>query len=376
MTAQREWFEKDYYKVLGVAEDADPKDITRAYRKLARKYHPDANPNDSSAEDRFKDLSAAYDVIGDPAKRQEYDQVRRLGPVGSGFGGGGFNSGGSGSGDMGDISDILSGLFNRGGQRRGPGRESATRPRAGEELSAELHLSFLDAVRGVTTTVSVMGDAPCSVCSGSGAAPGGHAVTCSRCGGRGVVDDNQGFFSFSSVCPACSGQGSKVDTPCASCKGNGLERRNREVKVRIRAGVEDGSRIRVPERGQPGRFGGPAGDLLVTVRVASHELFGRKGRDLTLVVPIAYHEAVLGAEVVVPTLDGTSVTLKLPPGTRSGRTFRVKGRGVASGSATGDLLVSVELAVPTSPSANERRLVEELAKLSDGSLRAHLSDGG
>lgn len=377
MAAQREWFEKDYYKVLGVAENATPKDLTKAYRKLARQYHPDTNPNDAKSEERFKEVSAAYDVLGDPEKRKEYDEVRRLGPGAAGFGGGG---GGPFGGqnirveDLGDLGDLLGGLFGRTPGGAGAGRRSsrstATR---GDDLEAELHLSFVDAVNGATTPVHIVSDAACSVCSGSGAKPGSKVSTCSRCGGRGLVEDNQGFFSFTKPCDTCRGRGQVVDTPCSNCRGTGTERRPREVKVRVPAGVEDGQRIRLPGKGAPGRYGGDPGDLYVVVRVGPHTLFGRKGRDLTLTVPITYPEAVLGTDLAVPTLEGTPVTLRIPAGTRTGRTFRVKGRGVPAVAAHGDLLVTVEIAVPANPSATERELLEKLRRLDDGSLREHLT---
>ncbi len=379
MTAQREWFEKDYYKILGVAEDAKPKDITRAYRQLARKYHPDTNSGDPKAEEQFKEVSSAYDVVGDAEKRKEYDEVRRLGPAAAGFGGGGFGPGGSAGGAPGgagfgnfrvdDLGDLLGGMF--GGRSRRGGTRTA--PRKGADLEAELHLSFADAVHGVTTTLGLTSDAPCSTCHGSGAAPGTAPVSCSRCGGRGVIDDNQGLFSFSQPCPACGGRGTVVTTPCPTCAGRGVERRARDVKVRIPAGVEDGQRIRLAGRGDAGRDGGPAGDLVVRVHVGAHERFGRKGCDLTLSVPITYAEATLGTELTVPTLDGPTVTVRIPPGTRHGRTFRVAGRGVDAKKGPGDLLVTVQIAVPTNPSARERELLEQLAELDDGSLRAHLA---
>lgn len=365
MTAAREWFEKDYYKVLGVAADATPKDVTRAYRKLARQYHPDANPGDQQAEERFKEVSAAYDVIGDPDKRKEYDDVRRMGPVGGGFGrpgaGGGFRIRPD---DLGDFGDLFSGLFGRSPRRRpGTGRAGGPAGLRGEDLEAELHLSFHDAVHGATTTVSLISDVPCTACGGSGAAPGTSPVPCERCNGKGLLDENQGFFSFSQPCAGCRGTGSTVETPCPTCSGTGIERRPREVKVRVPAGIEDGQRIRLSGRGAPGRGGAPTGDLFVTVHVAPDERFGRRDRDLTLTVPISYPDAVLGTEVQVPTLDGTTLTLRVPPGTRSGRTFRVRERGIATARATGDLLVTVEIIVPTHPSAHERKLLEELARL-------------
>jgi molecular chaperone DnaJ len=378
MAPQREWFEKDYYRVLGVSDTASQKDIRSAFRKLSRQYHPDANPDDNAAEERFKEVSAAYDVVGDPEKRKEYDEVRKLGPMGGMFGGPG--AGGAGAGgfrfeDIGDIGDVLGGLFGRGRRRGGPagaGGVGGTGPHRGQDLETELHLAFEDAVHGLTTTVHLTSEAACSTCHGTGARPGTNPRTCPMCEGRGVVDDNQGFFSFSSPCPQCAGRGYTIDEPCPTCRGTGVEHRPRKVKVRIPAGVGDGQRIRLRGRGGPGRNGGPAGDLYVTVRVASHPLFGRRGNDLTVTVPITFPEAALGADVAVPTLDGDSVKVRIPAGTRSGRTFRVRGKGVAARRKTGDLLVTVEVAVPQKLSAEERRAVEALAAANGTSPRAHL----
>lgn len=369
--AQREWLEKDYYAVLGVSQDATQKEVTRAYRTLAKENHPDTNPG---REDRFKEISAAYDVLGDADRRKEYDEVRRIGPPG--FGGRGFGGPGGATfdvGDMGDLGDLFGGLFGQGRGRssRGSG------PQRGADLETELHLSFDEAVHGVTTTVNLTSEAACSVCHGSGAEPGSKVSTCPTCGGAGVVSDNQGMFGFSSPCPTCGGRGSVVERPCHQCRGRGVERRPRAVKVRIPAGVHDGQRIRMKERGGPGRHGGPAGDLYVVAQVGSHPLLGRKGDDLTITVPITFPEAALGADITVPTLEGTPVTLRIPAATRSGRTFRVKGRGVPKRSGAGDLLVTVEVAVPARLNDAERRAVEELAAATDESPRAYLgvSDG-
>ncbi len=378
MAPQREWFEKDYYRVLGVSDTASAKDIKSAYRKLSRQYHPDTNPDDASAEERFKEVSAAYDVVGDTEKRKEYDEVRKLGPMGGMFGGaGGPGAGGPAGGfrfeDVGDIGDVLGGLFGRGrrgGAAGGPAR--GTGPHRGQDLEAELHLDFEDAVRGLTTTIHLTSDAACSTCHGSGAKPGTTPHTCPQCNGRGVLDDNQGFFSFSQPCPNCGGQGYVIDDPCPTCHGTGVEKRPREVKVRLPAGVADGQRIRLKGRGGPGRNGGPPGDLYVTARVGPHPVFGRRGDDLTMTLPVTFPEAALGADVRVPTLDGGSVKLRIPAGTRSGRTLRVKGKGVP-GRKTGDLLVTVEVAVPQKLSDDERKAVEALAAAADGrSPRAHL----
>ena len=369
MAPQREWFEKDYYAVLGVSDTASAKEITKAYRKLARQYHPDANPGDAKAEERFKEISAAYDVLGDEAKRKEYDEVRRLGPAAAGFGGAG--PGGAGGAtfnfDPSDLGDLFGNLFGR--RRRGEPRGFG--PQRGQDLEAELTLSFLDAARGITTTLSVVSDAACSGCGGSGSRPGTQPRICPTCSGRGVVDDNQGLFSFSQPCPTCQGSGRLIDTPCLVCKGSGVERKPREVKVRIPAGVDDGQRIRLKGRGGPGRHGGPNGDLYVVCHVLPHEFFGRRGRDLTVTVPVTFAEAALGADVRVPTLDGP-VTVRLAPGTSSGTTQRVKGRGIATPKGTGDLLVTYQVAVPSRLNAQERKAIEALAKATAESPREHL----
>ena len=370
-TGTREWFEKDYYKVLGVPQSAPEKDITRAYRKLAKQYHPDANPG---AEDRFKEISAAYDVLGDPTKRKEYDDIRRLGPLGgfAGNGRGGFNVGNRRVDDLGDITDLLGDIFNRARGGRSSGAPAG--PRRGDDLEASLHLAFLDSVNGITTSVSLVSDAVCSMCSGTGAAPGTSPVICDACNGRGVQDEDQGLFSFSQPCRACAGRGMKVETPCATCGGSGVERRPRQVKVRIPAGVADGQRIRLKGRGGLGRDGGPPGDLYVIVRVDSHPVFGRRRRNLTVTVPVTFAEAALGATVKVPTLSD-SVSLKIPQGTPSGKTFRVKGRDVpaASKSPAGDLLVTVEVSVPAQLTEEQRAVLESLASTTSGDeLRAHL----
>ncbi len=379
MTAQREWFEKDYYKVLGVSQDVSTKDLTKAYRKLARQLHPDANPDDPTAEERFKEVSAAYDVLGDEAKRTEYDEVRRLGPMG-GFGGPGGPGGGpggpggfSGAGANFNAED-LGGLFGNlfGGGRRGGGAPQGAGPRRGNDLEAELTLGFTDAISGLTTTIQLTSEVACPVCGGSGSRPGSTPQMCGQCGGRGVNEDNQGFFSFSSPCVACGGRGSTVTDPCTQCSGVGAVRRTRDVKVRIPAGVDDGQRIRLKGRGGPGRNGGPPGDLFVVVHVSGDRLFGRRGRDITLVVPVTFAEAALGTKVKVPTPLGEPVSIRIPAGTPSGKVLRVKGRGVETRKGTGDLLVTVEVQVPGELTDAQRSAVEALAAATEVSPRAHL----
>ncbi|MCB0998505.1 MAG: molecular chaperone DnaJ [Acidimicrobiales bacterium] len=365
MAAQREWFEKDYYQVLGVSETATAKEITKAYRKLARDSHPDTHPDDAKAEERFKEVSAAYDVLGDDAKRKEYDEVRRLGPVG-GFGAGG--PGGAGGGTTFNVGadglgDLLGQMFGRG--RRGAGASAGGGPQRGADVEATLTLDFADAVRGLTTTLYLTTDAQCSTCNGSGARPGTSPKVCSRCGGRGVIDDNQGFFSFSTPCTACGGRGVTIEQPCPTCRGGGVEKRQREVQARIPAGVADGQKIRLKGRGAPGRNGGPAGDLIVECHVVAHPRFGRDGDHLTVRVPIRFDQAALGGEVEVPTLDGASVKLRLKPGTPSGSRHRVRGKGVVTPKHAGDLIVTVDVQVPTHLTAEQRAAVEAFAAASD-----------
>jgi len=374
MAAQREWYEKDYYKILGVAESADAKTITKSYRKLARDSHPDTHPGNDEAEERFKEVSGAYDVLGDDAKRKEYDEVRRLGPVGGmagptgrgGQGGYNFNVGSDGMGDL------LGSMFGRG--RRGGGASAAAGPQRGADVEATLTLDFVDAAKGITTSLHLTSDAECSTCQGSGSKPGTQPKVCSQCGGRGVIDDNQGFFSFSSPCRVCGGAGVTIDQPCPTCHGSRVERRAREVQARIPAGVADGQKIRLKGRGAPGRSGGPAGDLIVECHVAPHAFFGRDGINLTVRVPITFAEAALGGEIDVPTLEGARVTLRLRAGTQSGSRHRVKAKGLTTGKGTGDLIVTTDVQVPAELNDAQRAAVEAFATATTVSPRQGLPD--
>ena len=371
MAAQREWYEKDYYKVLGVAPEADAKSITKAYRKLARDSHPDTHPGDDAAEERFKEVSAAYDVLGDDTKRKEYDEVRRLGPMGGmggGFGPGGAGGPGGFNFNVGSdgLGDLLGQMFGRGTRGRGRGPSAAAGPQRGADVEAVLTLDFADAAHGLTTTLHLTSDAECSTCHGSRSRPGTTPKTCSQCGGRGVVDDNQGPFSFQQPCRGCGGAGVVIEHPCSTCRGTGVEHRAREVQARIPSGVADGQKVRLRGRGAPGRNGGPAGDLIVECRVIPHSVFDRNGHDLTVRVPITFAEAALGGEIQVPTLEGPTVTLRLKPGTQSGSRHRVKGKGITvpkAGGAThtGDLIVTTDVQVPTHLSAEQRAAIEALA---------------
>lgn len=354
MAPQREWLEKDFYKVLGVKDSDTDKEITRAYRKLAKEHHPDSG----GSEERFKEISAAYDVLGDPEKRKEYDEVKRMGGMG-GFGGQTF-------GDF-DLGDIFGGLFNRvrgnagGGATRNGSTVRGTGPQRGRDLEAELHLDFEDAVRGITTTIHLTGEASCSKCHGTGAEPGTLPSPCPTCGGSGITADNQGLFSFSSPCATCSGRGVLVEHPCQACRGTGAEKRERGVKVRIPAGVSPGQKIKMKERGGPGRHGGPPGDLYVTVHVGHHPVFGRKGDDLTTTVRAPFPTFALGGSVEVPTLDGGPVKINVKPGTQTGTTQRVRGRGVQTAKKSGDLLVTLHVEVPSTLTEAQRQALEAFA---------------
>jgi molecular chaperone DnaJ len=385
---RREWFDKDYYSVLGVAKNASASEIKKAYRKLAQQHHPDANAGNAEAEERFKEISAAYDVLGDEEKRKSYDQVREMGA--SGFGSGGFPGGGfpggAGGGnvryeqvDIGDLEDLFGGMFGGGGGFGGAGRRGRTQTRAqqrGADLETAVTISFDDAMNGTTVPVRITGPAPCHTCHGTGAAPGTQPITCPQCGGAGTVSVNQGFFQMAQPCPRCHGAGRIVEHPCPTCKGSGVERRTRRFNVKIPPGVKDGARIKLAGRGEPGQQGAAAGDLYVRVKVGDHPLFGRRGDDLTLELPVTYPEAALGAHVPVPTLNGP-VTLKVPAGTPDGKTFRVRGKGAPKkGGGHGDLLATVKVDVPRKLSRREKELLKELQDTGGSNPRGHLGVEG
>lgn len=366
----RDSVEKDHYATLGVAKDAEAADIKKAYRTLARELHPDTNP---AGEERFKRVSEAYDVLSDDVKRREYDEQRAVfgsGPRGGGGGGGTAFDLGDLFGRAGGVGDVLGGLFGGSGARAGG------RPRKGSDVEAAVTLSFLDALRGVTVPLRLTTTGACETCRGSGAAPGTSPRACGVCGGQGMTSRNQGGFAFAEPCAACRGTGRVIDTPCPTCAGSGQTSQERTLTVRVPAGVEQGQRVRVAGRGAPGDRGGPPGDLLVLVHVTPHALYGRKGDAVTLPVPLTFAEAALGAQVRVPTPDGASVTLRIPPGTSSGRTFRVRGRGVPKRSGTGDLLVTVEVAVPARLTAEQEQALRAYAVVAPEDPRAGLLEAG
>ncbi len=355
----QEWIEKDFYKVLGVKKDASADEIRKAYRSLARKLHPDRNPDNAAAEARFKEVSEAYDVLSDPKTRTEYDEARALFgsggarfPGGTGTGGinmddllaqmrqqGGGREGGGGVGGV--FGDVLGGLFNRGGR-------GATRvPRRGADIESEATIGFADALDGVTVALRLTTEEPCPTCHGTGAAAGTSPRMCPACNGAGQTLRSEGGFALPEPCRECRGRGMVVDQPCRDCSGSGRARASRPVNARIPPGVHDGARIRLKGKGAHGENGGQPGDLFIVVHVSPDPVFGRTGDTVTVTVPVTFGEAALGAEVPVPLPRGGSVTLKVPPGTANGRTFRVRGRGATRRDGTnGDLLVTVEVTVP------------------------------
>jgi molecular chaperone DnaJ len=347
---------KDLYETLGVSKGAGQDEIKKAYRKLARQYHPDANPGDATAEERFKEVQSAYDVLSDPEKRKQYD---RFGSS-NGRGPGGVNFEGFDFTDLGDLGDIFGGLFGSRG-----GRTQQQRGQRGSDLEVEVRLSFEDSLQGVETTIPVELETACRECGGSGAKPGTAPILCPECQGRGVKAESQGLFALSQPCPRCRGNGTVIEDPCPTCRGTGRERRTKRYTVKIPAGVKDGSRIRLRGKGEAGWGGAEAGDLYVVTRVAPSKLYTRRGDDLVVDVPVTYPEAALGAKVEVPTPEGP-VTVKVKPGTTDGTLLRVKGRGAPKlkGSGKGDLLARVKLTVPKKLSKKEREAIEALQKVS------------
>jgi len=368
----KDFLEKDYYKALGVAKTAKPAEIKAAYRKLARKYHPDANKGDGSAEERFKEISEAYSVLSDEKRRKEYDEARSLFgggfrvPTGSRTGSGGFNFDlgdiFSGTGDAGGgLGDLFGGVFNR-------GRNTAqNRPRRGADVETETTLSFSDAIDGTTVALRLTGEGPCPTCHGTGAKAGTVPRVCPVCEGTGQSSRNLGSFGISEPCKECRGRGLVVDDPCPACSGSGRAMSSRTIQSRIPAGVADGQRIKIAGKGAPGERGGPPGDLYVRVHVKQHPVFGRSGDNLTVTVPVTFAELALGAEVKVPSHRGAPVTVRIPPGTPNGRTFRVQGKGARRKDGTaGSLLVTVEVMVPQNLNGKARSAIEDLREATAG----------
>ncbi len=348
---------KSLYDALGVPKNASQEEIKKAYRKLAREFHPDRNPGDDAAEARFKEVQAAYDVLKDAEKRKQYDAF------GNGRRPGGFRPGAGGVNvdlgdfDLGDLGDLFGGLFGGGTRTRG----ARPAPQRGADLEAVVNLSFEDSLRGLETRIPVEVDAACRECGGSGAKPGTAPKICPECNGRGVKAESQGLFALSQPCPRCRGNGTVIEEPCPQCRGAGRERRTKRYTVKIPAGVRDGTRIRLKGKGEPGLNGGPSGDLHVVTRVEDSPVYERRGDDLVVDVPVSYADAVLGASVDVPTPEGP-ISLKVPAGSQDGKLLRIRGRGAPKlkGSGKGDVLARVRISVPRRVNKRERELLEQL----------------
>ena len=366
----------DYYKTLGVDKRATAEEIKKAYRKLAREYHPDRNPDDKQAEAKFKEISQAHDVLGDPEKRSQYDSG--TGPFTTGAGpGGGFGGFGNFDFDGSSMGDILSNLF--GGSASGRRVRTRPRPEKGPDLEAQVSITFDQAVTGAQVPLQVPMSATCPTCRGTGAKPGTTPIVCPRCEGRGIETQGQGMFSISQPCSRCGGAGTVIEDPCPTCQGSGAVRTVKKLRVNIPAGVKDGSRIRLAGKGEPGRSGGPAGDLYLITKVGASPVFKRKGENLEVEVPLTIPEALRGADVQVPTLEGTK-TLRVPPGTASGTVQRLRGEGPpklgAGAPAKGDIHYRFVIDVPEHLSDEQQKAVEELSHSFGGDPRAGLFGNG
>lgn len=370
----------DYYRILGVGEKASADEIKKAYRKLAKQYHPDANPGNPSAADRFKEVGEAYGVLSDPEKRKQYDSMRRLGAFG--FGGGRPSPGGprrstgpqpppgGGPGEsfsfddlsgFGGLGDLFSSIFDKG---RKPGEAQPRGPAKGQNVEYVVEISFEAAVKGEKISITVPVTEECATCAGSGAAPGTRVVRCPECRGTGNVSFGQGTFAVTRPCPNCLGKGTVPETPCPSCAGSGTVRQNRKIQLTVPAGVDSGSKIRLSGQGEKGRGGGPPGDLIITFRVKPHRFFRREGLDVHVTVPLNIAQATMGTTLRVSTVDGKKVQLKVPAGTQNGTRFRIRGMGVKKDGAVGDQFVEVKVGVPEKLSDEEREALERFAELS------------
>jgi molecular chaperone DnaJ len=344
---------RDYYEILGVPRNASEQEIKSAYRKLALKFHPDRNPNDKAAEERFKEAAEAYSILGDPEKRHRYDT----------FGHAGINTGAGAGFDptiFADFGDILGDFFGFGdifGRRRGG-------PRRGSDLRYDLELSFEEAVFGATTSIQIPRLEKCAKCNGDGSAPGSQPTSCSTCHGSGQVTFRQGFFSVARTCNRCRGLGKIITDPCSECRGEGRIRAERKIEIKIPPGVENGSQLRISGEGESGASGGPPGDLFVVLLVRDHPFFSREGTTLACEIPINFPQAALGATIEVPLVDGGTTKLTIPSGTQTGAIFRIRGQGVPyiRSRGRGDLIVSVLVVVPKKLNDEQRRVIENLSK--------------
>ena len=371
---------KDFYSVLGVGSGASQDEIKKAYRKLAKKYHPDANASDPKAAERFKEISEANNVLSDPEKRKQYDEMRRLGAFDGGFGGfgGGRSTRGAGArggagggtsqtinfqdfdiGGLGGLGDLFSSMFG-GGEDRRTARPSG--PEKGQTVEANLDIPFRTAARGGKVPIELEVSEECPTCHGSGAAPGASLKICPECNGRGVISFGQGGFAVNRPCPVCLGRGQVPTEPCPTCNGNGEIRARRKVLINVPPGVDTGSKIRLKGQGGKGTRNGPSGDLIITFNVQPDKFFRRDGLDVIATVPLNIAQATLGTKISVRTLDGKKVALKIPPGTPSGKRFRVRGQGIEKGDKKGDLIVEVSIQVPEKLSEEQERMMKEFAE--------------
>jgi molecular chaperone DnaJ len=368
---------KDFYSVLGVGSGASQDEIKKAYRKLAKKYHPDANASDPKAAERFKEISEANNVLGDPAKRKQYDEMRRLGAFDGGFGGfGGASSRGAGArgasaggqtinfqdfdiGGLGGLGDLFSSMFG-GGDTRESARQRG--PEKGQTVEATLDIPFRTAARGGKVPIELEVSEECPTCHGTGAAPGASLRICPECNGRGVISFGQGGFAVNRTCPVCLGRGQVPTEPCPTCHGSGDVRVKRKVLINVPAGVDTGSKIRLKGQGGKGPQGGPAGDLIITFNVLADKFYKRDGLDVIATVPLNIAQATLGTKISVKTLDGKKVAIKIPPGTPSGKRLRVRGQGIQKGEKKGDLIVEVSIQVPEKLSEEQERMMKEFAE--------------
>ena len=351
---------KSLYDTLGVSKSASQDEIKKAYRKLAREYHPDKNPGDKEAEERFKDVQHAYDVLSDDDKRKQYDRFgAQNGRAAPGAGNVNFDFSGF---DVGDLGDLLGGIF--GGGMRGGGTRARRQPVRGADVEVQVQLSFEDSLHGSEVKVPVDLTTACRECGGTGAQPGTAPVICPECNGRGVKAESQGLFALSQPCPRCRGNGTVIEQPCSKCRGSGRERRIKTYTVKIKPGVKDGTKIRLKGKGEAGENGGPAGDIVVLTRVTASPIYERRGDDLVVQVPVSFPTAALGGKVEVPTPEGP-VSLKVPAGSEDGKLLRIKGRGAPrlAGSGKGDVLARLRIEVPKRVNKKERELLEELQRL-------------
>ncbi len=373
---------KDFYEILGVPESASQEEIKKAYRKLAKQHHPDANPDDPDAADRFKEIGEAYSVLSDPEKRQQYDQMRKFGGLGFGGRAGGRPTGGGGprggtrhgpdfegsfSFDdltgFGGLGDIFSSIFDRGERRRRSQARSG--PEKGKNVEYVVEIPFLTAARGGTVSISVPISEECATCGGSGARPGTDFTRCSECGGTGNVSFGQGGFAVNRPCPACMGQGRMPESPCRACGGSGTVRQTRKIQVKVPEGVESGSKVRLSGQGERGRSGGRAGDLIITFKVKDHRFFRRDGLDVHCTVPINLAQATLGSKVRVRTIHGSKAVLRIPPGTQSGTRFRIRGQGAEKNGRRGDQFVEVKVEIPDELTDEAEEAMKEFAEATE-----------